>query len=221
MTLSKDIYDHYLDALLQGNRRTCMEIVQDLLDAEEIEARDLYEQLFRQSMYRVGELWENNLISVATEHTATSITETLLSVIYPLLDNRHETSTEEGPPRKAAVTCVPGEFHQIGARMVADIFELNGWRCYLLGANTPANSLHVFIEHQKINLLAISISLAFNMERLYEMLDALQETLPDLPILVGGQAFRWHEGGLPEHYKKKVVYLAGLEDLESYLRDYG
>ena len=38
-------------------------------------------------------------------------------------------------------TCIGGELHEIGIRMVADFFEMEGWDTYYLGANTPADAV--------------------------------------------------------------------------------
>ena len=126
----EETYGHYLDGLLTNNRLRCREIFQQWLDSAP-ELRTLYEQLVRRSLYQVGELWEQGKISVATEHLATAISESLLNLTYPRLFAQPRNG------KSAVVTCVSNEYHQIGGKMVADIFELNGWRGHFLGANMP------------------------------------------------------------------------------------
>jgi methanogenic corrinoid protein MtbC1 len=41
----------------------------------------LYVQVFQRAMYRVGELWEHQRISVAVEHLATAIVERMLALV--------------------------------------------------------------------------------------------------------------------------------------------
>ena len=118
--ITENVYQEYQVKLHSGNRSGCMVIVKELLAAE-IKIKDLYINLFQRSMYEVGTLWETNKISVATEHLCTAITESLINLTYPYL-----FSTERHG-KKAIITCTPGEYHQIGARIVADYFELNGW----------------------------------------------------------------------------------------------
>ncbi len=60
-------YDDYLAALLRGDRAQCKRIVHELL-ADGMPVRTLYTDVFGASLYREGELWESNRISVATEH---------------------------------------------------------------------------------------------------------------------------------------------------------
>src|SRR6056297_1720566 len=67
-----DCYDDYLMSLLAGDRRRCRDFVRQLLD-QGVGVKILYSDLFRNSLYEVGSLWENNQVSVATEHLATAV----------------------------------------------------------------------------------------------------------------------------------------------------
>ena len=45
--------------------------------------------------------------------------------------------TAERCGRCVVVTCVGGELHELGARMVGDFFDMAGWDTYFCGADTP------------------------------------------------------------------------------------
>jgi len=120
MVISETVYGDYLAFLLSGKKAECVTIVQGLID-QKIFVKDLYLELFQRSMYQVGKLWEENKVSVATEHMATAITEGLLQLVYPMLFSADHVG------KSAIIACVPQEYHQLGAKMVADIFEMNGW----------------------------------------------------------------------------------------------
>jgi len=199
----------YLAHLINGNRRECESIVKAANDDKE-SVRDIYENLFQQSMYEVGELWEYNRISVAVEHMATAITEHLLSLIYPRL------FSSERIGRSAVIACVANEYHQLGGKMVADIFEMNGWDAYFLGANTPAHDLMELIDRKSPELIGLSLSIYFNIENLRMVLDSIHERFPNRPVLVGGQAFRWEETNVLKGYPD-VEYIPNLTALEGYL----
>ncbi len=182
--ITEYIYQEYLKTLLQGDRNKCRNTIQELLN-NNIEVRILYENLFSRSLYDVGYLWEKNKISVAIEHLCTAITESLITMTYPYLFSAKHNG------KKVVVTCTPGEFHQIGARMVADFFEIYGWDSYFLGANTPETVLYNYIDDTKPDLIAISISVNFNMHILEKLVININQKFPNLEILLGGQAFRW------------------------------
>lgn len=78
-----------------------------------------YVGLVKPIMYEIGKLWEDGKISTAEEHLATATVNRILSAIYEKLPF---PPTRRG---KAIVTCAPNEYHELGARIVADIY-LNG-----------------------------------------------------------------------------------------------
>jgi len=102
-----ELYEPYLASLLEGNRQACQKIVSQLL-ASGIEIRQLYVGLFQHALYQVGELWEQNQISVAKEHLATATTESLLPLVYPVIFRTPRCG------RRAVVSCVANELPPTG-----------------------------------------------------------------------------------------------------------
>jgi hemerythrin-like metal-binding protein len=198
----------YLQRLLEGDLRGCGLIVQRLL-AEGISFKELYLNLFQRSMYRTGELWMKNQISVATEHLATSITLSMMSLTHPVLFN----SPRKG--KKAIVTCVGGELHQIGAHMVSDTLELHGWNSYFLGANTPVDGLLEMIGEKQPDVLCLSVSLSSHMAQFKETVKKTHDRFPDLDILAGGQAFLPMKAEV--NSDPHLRYLRSLDELELWI----
>lgn len=184
--ITESLYLNYLDLLISGNKNACSRIVQDLID-QDIDIKVLYSELFQKSLYAIGALWESNKITVAKEHLVTSITEGLLNLVYPrLFDN--DTPRKD---KKVVISCAANEFHQIGGKMVADIFELNGWDGHFLGANTPVDHLLGHIQEFHPDVVGLSLSVYFNLPALKSGIEAIQGSFPNLDIFVGGQAFLW------------------------------
>ncbi len=154
--ISDALYSAYFESLLAGDRKACVEIVQALL-AQQIDIKTLHLDLFQPSLYEIGELWETNKISVAREHLATAITEGLLNLIYPTL------FSGEISDNAIIVSCAPNEYHQIGGKMVADLFEFHGWDTHFVGANTPNDHLLSLIDEIKPTIVGLSLSIYFNM----------------------------------------------------------
>jgi methanogenic corrinoid protein MtbC1 len=205
--IDEPLYQNYLKALLAGRRKQCHGMVQGLLDAD-IELKTLFIDLFQRSMYEVGELWENNRITVANEHLATSITESLLNLIYPAL------FAADHKGKKAVISCSANEFHQIGGRMVADIFELNGWDGHFLGANLPHEDMSRFIQEFQPDVVGLSLSIIANLDNLKRGIEVVQTDFPNLDLLIGGQAFRWGGIDVIKRYSG-TIYIASLEELEN------
>jgi len=205
-----EAYAHYLDALLAGDRQQCRAVFESWLAAG-TELRVLYQELVQRSLYDVGARWEQGRVSVATEHLATAITESLLNLVYPLLFSRPRVG------KSAVVTCTAGEYHQIGAKMVADLFEFHGWRGYFLGANTPPPDLLDLIRQKRPDVVSLSLTVFFNLDSLLQTMAAIRAEFPTVPILVGGQAFRWGGRERTEQITG-VRCLTSLSELELWMK---
>jgi len=100
--------------------------------------------------------------------------------------------------------------------MVADIFEMNGWDGYFIGANTPNAELLRFIESKNPDLIGLSLSIYSNLPELKITLAKIREHFPDMPVMVGGQAFRWGGTEIIQNFSN-VTYLSGVEDLHNFI----
>lgn len=181
-TIKSQISNSFLEHLLQGDRRKCSVLVQQYL-SHNPSIMDMYEEILKDSLYKVGVLWETNKISVATEHLATAIAEGILNEYFAQIISKNRCN------KKVVLTCVENEEHQVGIKMVADVFEMHGWESFFLGTGIPTNELIPFIHEVKPDILAISLSIYFNYSNLIKMLNILQSEFPKLKIIIGGQAF--------------------------------
>ncbi len=178
----KVTYDNYLEALRQGDRRRALAVVKQGVAAG-CDLRDIYLDVFQPAMYEVGRLWEINQLTVAQEHLATAITQSVMAHFYGDLFLR--------PPngRTLIATCTGAEQHQLGIRMVADFFEMEGWNVYYLGGNVPTAGVVGMVEERNADLVAISITLPNHISPLRDMIAALRRSPASrrFKIMVGGQ----------------------------------
>jgi methanogenic corrinoid protein MtbC1 len=213
--IDENCYRRYFEALLAGDRLGCANLLQEQL-RQGVSLKTIYLDLMQRAMYEVGSLWERNLVSVATEHLAAAITEALLTLVYPRIFSQPHRD------RRAVIACVPQERHQIGARMVADFFELHGWHGFFLGANTPIEDLISLIRERDIDVVGLSMSLLFNLPQLEAMLAAVSTEFPSVALFLGGRAFHGETAGrearedLMQRYPR-LRYFDSVDELESYL----
>jgi MerR family transcriptional regulator, light-induced transcriptional regulator len=207
--IEDEIYNNYFNSLIKGSKHECVAILNQL-ESKNVPVEIIYTQLFQRSLYQVGEYWEMNKISVATEHMATAITENLMIRLQPQLFSTERTG------KKAVIACVANEHHQVGAKMVADIFEMNGWDGYFIGANTPFTELIRFLEGKNPDLIGLSLSIYYNLPELKKTISKIRQHFPDRPVMVGGQAFRW--GGTEITWEfNNVTYLSSVETLRKFI----
>lgn len=180
-----DLAQAYLTAVLAGERLIASRLVTESI-GNGVSLRDIYLHVFQPTQYEIGRLWQRNEIGVADEHLATAITQMIMSQLYPMLFS--------GPrkPRTFVSACVGGELHEIGARMVADFFEMEGWKTYYLGANTPADGIIKAINERKADVAGISVTISYNVGAAQEIIRDLRNSPggSDVKVIVGGYPFR-------------------------------
>ncbi len=207
--IANETYSTYFNNLIKGAKNECAAIVDDMINSN-VPVDTVYTQLFQHSLYQVGDYWEKNKISVATEHMATAITENLMIRLQPQL------FTTERTGKKAVIACVANEYHQVGAKMIADIFEMNGWDGYFIGANTPTAELIRFLESHNPDLTGLSLSIYFNLPELKSTVAQIRQHFPNMPMLVGGQAFRLGGTDIVQEFNN-VEYLSGIDTLNKFI----
>lgn len=202
--------EELLPVLMNGDRSTGLEIVNRLLE-EGTDVITIYEGVIKPAMYKVGELWEEGKISVATEHLASAIVETLLGHLhYRIIKNAGTNKMV------VVITSVEDEVHQIGAKMVSDMFELHGWTSHFLGANTPMDELLDFISRINPTIIGLSMSINLHTRNLEKTISKIRERIPEMPILVGGQGLIEDRKDLMMKHTG-VLYLKDLPALENFL----
>lgn len=171
-------------ALLDGNRRTASALFNQAMDRESsLPGTEVH--VIQPAMYAVGRRWQQNQISVAQEHLATAMAQTLMAQGFA----RARVAPDNG--RTALLACMAGNQHSLGLRMVADALEVNGWTTHYLGANTPLAALLDQVRHVRPELIGLSASLPQHLRGLRAAINTLRSSLGEHcpPIGVGGLVF--------------------------------
>jgi len=134
-----------------------------------------------------------------------------------LNENYLEIISSKRINKNVMLSCIEKEHHQIGIKMVDDIFQLNGWSTYFLGSNTPSSEVLSFAKTINLDLIAISLSIYSHFPDLLKFIEKFRLLFPETFILVGGQAFK-HGGQkkLLEYYN--VIYLQDLNSTETFIK---
>ena len=185
----------YLEALLAGRRQDASRLVLEAVEGG-VGVREVYLHVFQRVQREVGRLWQLNLLGVAQEHYCTAATQLIMSQLYP-----HVFSAERNG-RTLVATCVAGDLHEIGLRMVADFFEMEGWDTFYVGASAPAASVVQAVAERGADVLAVSATITSHVRALRELVAAVRasEDCRGVKILAGGYPFNvapglWREVG--------------------------
>jgi methanogenic corrinoid protein MtbC1 len=178
-----ELGQRYLRALLDGKRHVASQLIRQSVEAG-TSIRDIYLQVFQRSQHEIGRLWQTNQLSVAQEHYCTAATQLIMSQLYPYIFSSEKNG------RTLVATCIAGDLHEIGVRMVSDFFEMEGWDTFYLGANTPKPDLLRTISQRQADVLAISATMTFHVRAVVDMLEAVRiEYGGRVKVLVGGYPF--------------------------------
>jgi MerR family transcriptional regulator, light-induced transcriptional regulator len=181
-------------ALLAGDRHgagslfeRCLEQGRSLVDAEL--------HMIQPALYGIGQKWQNNQVTVAQEHLATAISQSVMT--HGLV--KSEVPASNGS--RVLLACVAGNNHSVGLQMVADAFQLAGWEVQYLGANVPTTALIQHLGQCKPDLLGLSVSFAQQLRVVKEIMSRLAQahSAARPPVIVGGLAinqFNRLAGGL-------------------------
>lgn len=188
----KETAERYLAAQLLPSRQQALDVVRIALE-HGVPAAELYIDVIEWAQHEIGRLWQENRVTVAQEHIATAISQLALAELYPALPRREQTG------QRVLVACVEGELHDLGARMVADLSEMEGFDVTLLGANVPTRSLVQLVQETLPDIVVLSVTMAFNLPSLLDAVSRIREVVGDQPrIIAGGQALRWANGTPPQ-----------------------
>lgn len=199
----------FLDAQLSADRREALRLILDEGVNRGILVPQLVMDVIRPAQEEIGRLWQSNKISIADEHVATAISQLALAQLYPYGRRDAETG------RRILVACVEGELHDMGARMAADLLDLEGHDVVFLGASTPTDHLVAKVIAERPDLVVLSITMTFHVGALQDAVARLRAGVDaGLPIAAGGRALGW----CPE-LRSSLRLVASGEDARSLITD--
>lgn len=169
-----------------------------------------YEKVVKPSMYRVGELWEKNQITVADEHLATATLKYLLATLFT-----HQEAYENQP--KALLFCIEGEHHSLGLELANEVFKEKRWNTRYLGSNVPVSDAISFIDAWEPQVIGISIGMTTELARLKNCVGEIRNQHPEIEILVGGRLISNYTLDFLEEASVTTFY--DLVELNEYLTD--
>jgi MerR family transcriptional regulator, light-induced transcriptional regulator len=176
--------DEYIEHLVAGEDEAC--VAEGKALAKDLPGlHRLYVDVIQPSQFKIGELWESGKISVAKEHLATATNSYVATNCYAPLAR----SSAGGP--KAMIACTPEEMHELGARLLADLLECDGWDVDFYGTSMPLRDLVEAIRERRPRFVGLSAALVMHLGSVKRTIASIREELgPDTPpIIVGGNAF--------------------------------
>ncbi|MFW6075035.1 MAG: cobalamin-dependent protein [Chloroflexota bacterium] len=152
-----------------------------------------FEYVLKPALYDLGDRWEGGELSVGQEKEISALARDLIAE----LSLRHAST--EWRPESIIAACVPGEYHELGLRMVAGVLQSRGYVVHYLGPNVDAEFLIERINHRKPSAVLLTATRDEHVPAIISTVTEVREAIPPHltpPIVVGGQVVRANEDRL-------------------------
>ncbi|MEL3971523.1 cobalamin-dependent protein [Rossellomorea oryzaecorticis] len=206
----KQLVPIFTKALLKGDVQSVTKLYTSSIQSK-VDSLTFYESVVKPAMYRIGDLWEKNQITVADEHLATASLKYFLASMF----TPYEVS-ERHP--KGLLFCIEGEQHSLGLELTNEIFKEQHWNTRYLGANVPVKDAVTFVQAWKPQAVAISIGMTTSISLLKKCLEEIEKVQPDIKILIGGRLISHY--GLDFLKKESITTFHDLRELNDYLEEH-
>ena len=174
----------YLELLLASKRREATQLILSEVDAG-LSIDSLYLNVFQPVLREIGRLWQINELQIGQEHFCTAVSQAIMAQLYPRIFSHDPIG------RLVIATTVSGELHEIGIRMVADIFEMHGWDTYYMSSDCPSEAIIDSLLAQQPHALAIGVTTLRNIDNARKLITEVRSMnqISDTVVLVGGHIF--------------------------------
>lgn len=174
----------------------------------------IYQNYVTEAMQLIGVMWEEDEISVADEHLATSTCDFVLAKFHSRVKKIPITETS----KKAMFFSVEKEQHSLGMKMAAHLFEQAGWDVRFMGANLPLTYAVDAAERFKPDVIGISLTIIHHLEQLKTYVEQLESIQSRPQLLVGSRLISSYE--LSEYASPATRMIRNFEVLDEWMREY-
>jgi methanogenic corrinoid protein MtbC1 len=206
ITQSHVNYDHVksdlLEALIQKNEDRFNQIINKITENEE--NLKTIENLMRELLYKIGDMWEFGQISVADEHYMSNL---FRSVVYNKVNKFNPSSNH----KRGIALASHHEQHTLGIELVTSLLKRQGVDVFYLGNNVPYASLKNMVDELKPDFILISITMRDHVNSLVSLVNQLKE-LNKVQVIIGGQGTRY----LDKQWSDKNIQI--VEDMSQILK---
>lgn len=183
------ILEQYLSSLLVGDRKACRRTIEHALQTG-MPANLVYVDIIWPIMVEVEQLWRSDRITGTEEHLATRINRTIVDQLQNKLPRRPAKN------KKIAICCAEAELQELGAQMMADLFESDGWDVKFLGGGLTSEDILAFVHEYAPEILLIYGTAPKQAPGVRRLIDTVKDinARPEMRIMVSGGLFNRAEG---------------------------
>ena len=206
----KYLRDYLFQLSLQQSVDSIHDVINSLLIKGEPQYR-IYDELILNVLNRIGDLWSNNKLSIADEHT---MTETIRNVMYRIHSEISKNNVKI--PKKVICMTLTNDEHEIPLVMIQSILDEINIPSTNLGPNIPVPEIESKIQVVNPTHLIISSNYVLDTDTFNSEISQLLQIChkKDIEILIGGSGNHL----LIEENRSTTIELKNMADLFNYFK---
>jgi MerR family transcriptional regulator, light-induced transcriptional regulator len=187
--VKEDVLARYMESLLRGDRKGCRCVIEETMQSG-IPANSVYLHLIWPVMAEMERLARADKITPIQEHLASRINRTIVDQLQNKLPRRPARG------KKAVVCCAREELQELGAQIIADLLESDGWLVRFLGGGLTNDDIFAYVNEYAPDVLLIYGTAAKQAPDVRRLIDRIRNVnaWPNLRIIVSGGVFSRAEG---------------------------
>lgn len=151
-----------------------------------VSLREFYSECLVPLLAGLGRDWQAGDLAVWREHTISAICRDIIGAMAPLIKKRSGPSNG----KTVVLACPPDEQHDIGLRIQADLYRLDGWNAIFLGADTPVAEIINAAKEAGAAAIVLSAATHFGIIATRTASDEISAAIPAAEIVLTGPAFK-------------------------------
>ena len=179
----------YLQPLLAGRRAECFALVSSALQ-NGTAAEALICDVIWPAMAQIDRLYRDDRINTAVEHMACRINRTAADQLQAHLPQKARNG------RRTLIACADGPHEELGAQMVGDLLQAEGWEVYFVGGGVPDDEILAMVGQTRPHIMLVFGAQPEAVPEARALIERIRDvgTCPDMNIVVTGGIFNRAEG---------------------------
>ncbi len=184
-----EVFKQYLEHLFAGKRCEAREVMMAAEDRG-VSARTLVLNVVWPAMEQIEKLYADGQIDRITEHMATRINRMIADQMQGFMARKPKNG------RRIVIVCGEGESSELGAQIMADLFEVDGYHVWFLGAGVPEDEILQLVGRLDPDVLLTHGASPKGVPGIRRLVDTIRDinAVPNMQILVSGGVFNRAEG---------------------------
>ncbi|RMF84993.1 MAG: hypothetical protein D6744_02135 [Planctomycetota bacterium] len=212
--MPEPLLTRYLQPLLAGRRAECFSLIQSAIESGG-DPETLMRDVVWPATVQVRRLFDDDRINAAIENMACRINRTIADQLQARLP--------QTPPsgKRIIVVSADPQHEELGAQMLADLFQSRGWEVYFLGGALPDDEIVELVGRVAPNALLIFGSEAPAVPLIRALIHRIRDIgiCPTMNIVVSGGVFGradglWREVGADLHIEEPFDAVERIDQLE-------